>query len=97
MIMSLILGDTFLQKYFSIDFINTKEEKREAKNLIGYQVVSKKEYFNNFMQINTLQSNILCRFQSIKKNSLLSTCYLPFCQKSRLVVKTSTNITFALI
>lgn len=36
MIMSLILGDTFLQKYFSIDFINTKEEKREAKNLIGY-------------------------------------------------------------
>lgn len=62
MIMSLILSDTFLQKYFSIDFINTKEEKLEARNLIGYQVVSKKEYFNNFMQINTLQSNTVFRF-----------------------------------
>ena len=36
MIMSLILGDTFLQKDFSIDFIKTKEEKLEARNLIGY-------------------------------------------------------------
>ena len=36
MIMSLILSDTFLQKYLSIDFINTKEEKLEARNLIGY-------------------------------------------------------------
>ena len=78
MIMSLILGDTFLQKYFSIDFFNTKEEKVEARNLIGYQVVSKKEYFNNFMQINTLQSNTVCRFQSINKKQFALHMLLTF-------------------